>query len=206
MAGMDALTGTFRLSCPRHGNARVRLSAFHRIDRLAVAAHPAVYRVEFACGCGDDHAGLLTQADLDFAPLGLDAEETFLNLMTARHDDVAQELAAIASARIRAGEWPWSFFCLREEHPRPVTPSSFRLIAAGGGAVALAVCCPCCGTVSINVVSQAHVDVPFANDACVGVAAQVFAPDELRTLDEFGDALHSSVFDERRLDWTLEGS
>ena len=73
MSGMNALTGTFRLSCPRHGDARVRLSAFRRIERLPGPLHPAVYRVEFDCGCGDEHPALLTQSDLDCAPLGLDA-------------------------------------------------------------------------------------------------------------------------------------
>ena len=57
-------------------------------------------------------------------------------------DDLAGELVAIASNRIRAGEWPWSFFCYLEERSRPVTPSSFTLLAAGGPTVALAVCCP----------------------------------------------------------------
>jgi hypothetical protein len=200
MAGMNALTGTFRLSCPRHGDARVRLSAFRRIERLHGALHPALYRIEFGCGCGDEHPALLTQADLDCAPLGIDADETFVNLMTSRRDDLAGELVAIASNRIRAGEWPWSFFCYLEERSRPVTPSSFTLLAAGGPTVALAVCCPCCGSVSINVVSRAHIDVPFANDARIGVVAHVFAADALQTVDAFRDQLHSAVFDERRLE------
>ena len=32
-------------------------------------------------------------------------------------------------ARIKAGEWPWSFFCWPEERPRPVFPSAFTLLA-----------------------------------------------------------------------------
>ena len=200
MPAMDALTGTFRLSCPRHGDARVRLSSFRRIQRLPGASHPALFRVEFGCGCGDEHPTLLTQSDLDCAPLGLCADETFVNLMTLRHDSVAGELVALASSRIRAGEWPWIFFCYAEDRARPVTPSSFRLIAAGGPTVAVAVCCPCCGAVSVNVVSRSHVDLPFANDTRIGVIAHVFAADALQTLDAFRDELHSAVFDERRLD------
>lgn len=197
---MDALTGTFRLSCPTHGDTRVRLSSFRRIERLPGARHPALYRVEFDCGCGGEHPALLTQTDLDRAPLGLDAEEiTFVNLMTSQRDDLARELVAIASSRIRAGEWPWSFFCYLEERSRPVTPSSFTLLASGGPNVALAVCCPGCGSVSINVVSRAHVDVPFANDKRIGVVAHVFAADALQTIDAFRAQLHSAVFDERRL-------
>lgn len=199
MATMDALTGTFTLSCPRHGTTRVRLSAFHRIERLAVAVHPALFRVEFECGCGDEHPALLSHDVLDWAPLGLEGGGSFLNLMTARLDDLAGELADIATSRIRAGEWPWSFFCYPEDRPRPVCPSSFSLLATGGGMVGVAVQCPVCGAVSINVVSRAHVDVPFANDARVGVAAHAFAPESLRTLEQFRVELESAVFDERRL-------
>ena len=199
MATMDALTGTFTLSCPRHGTTTVRLSAFHRIERLAGAVHPAVYRVEFACGCGGEHPALVSHDVLDWAPLGLESGGSFLNLMTARHDDLAQELAAIATARIRAGEWPWSFFCYPEDRPRPVCPSSFNLLASGGGMVGIAVQCPVCGAVSVNVVSRTHVDVPFANDDRVGVVAHVFAADSLRTLEQFRAELESAAFDERRL-------
>jgi len=177
----------------------VRLSAFHRIERLAGAAHPAVYRVEFDCGCGQEHPALVSHDVLDWAPLGLESSGSFLNLMTARHDDLAEELAGIATARIRAGEWPWSFFCYPEDRPRPVCPSSFNLLASGGGMVGVAVLCPVCGAVSVNVVSRTHVDVPFANDDRVGVVAHVFAADSLRTLEQFRAELHSAVFDERRL-------
>ena len=200
MAEMDALTGTYTLSCPRHGTARVRLSAFHRIERLAGAAHPAVYRVEFGCGCGEEHEALVSHDVLDWAPLGVDIAGSFLNLMTARHDDLAAELARVATARIRAGEWPWSFFCYPEDRPRPVCPSSFNLLAAGGGTVGMAVTCPVCGAVSINVVSRTHVDVPFANDPRIGVVAHVFGPERLRTLEQFRAELHSAAFDTRRLE------
>lgn len=196
---MDALTGTFTLSCPRHGTTRVRLSAFHRIERLAGAVHPAVFRVEFDCGCGGEHLSLISHDVLDWAPLGLEAGGSFRNLMTARSDDLAEELASIATARIRAGEWPWSFFCYPEDRPRPVCPSSFSLLASGGSMVGVAVLCPVCGAVSINVVSRTHVDVPFANDARIGVVPHVFGPDSLRTLEQFRAELDSAVFDERRL-------
>ena len=55
--------------------------------------------------------------------------------MTARDDPLAAELVDAAAARIGAGEWPWSFFCFLEGRPRPVTPSSFALIAPGAGLV-----------------------------------------------------------------------
>jgi len=197
---VDALTGSYLLSCPRHGVAEVRLSSFRVIERLAGAIHPAVYRVRFACRCGDEHDGLVSHDALDWAPLGLGAGGTFVNLMTARRDDLADELLALASERIGRGEWPWSFFCYLEERPRPVTPSSFSLLVPGDGSLGVAVHCPVCGSVSINVVSRAHVDIPFRNDQRIGVVEHVFEADALRTIDEFRAELGSARFDERRLE------
>jgi hypothetical protein len=199
MGGVDALTGTFRLPCPQHGTMPVRLSAFREIERLAGTAHPAVYRVAFACGCGSEHVALIGHAALDWGPLGLDDETAFVNLMTSRRDDVGSELAALATTHIDRGEWPWSFFCYPEAAPRPVTPSSFRLLTPCAGTVGVAVRCPVCGSTSINLFTRPHVDVPFHSDATVGVVAHVFAADALRTVAEFQAELQSSTFDEKRL-------
>jgi hypothetical protein len=205
---MDALTSTYRFSCPHRGEASVRLSAFRQIERLPGAAHPVVYHVLFACGCGEEHVGLVTETELDWQPLGLEPGRTFVNLMTSRHDDFSDDLRAIALTRIGAGEWPWSFFCYLEERARPVTPSSFVRLAPGGevqrgevrrGSLGLAVRCPVCGTVSINVVSEPHIDLPFWNDPHVGVVEHVFGDDMLTTIDAFRAELHSASFDERRL-------
>jgi hypothetical protein len=51
----------------------------------------------------------------------------------------------------------------------------------------------------VNIVSRAHVDLPFANDERIGVVDHVFAEDALRSLEEFHAELHSARFDERRL-------
>ena len=128
----DALTASYRLSCPRHGETSVRLSRFRRLDELPGPNHPAVYRIVFACGCGDEHPGLVAHDDLDLAPLGLEDERRFLNLMTSRTDSVSHELTELAVQRIKAGEWPWSFFCWTEDRARPVFPSAFRLLAEAG--------------------------------------------------------------------------
>lgn len=194
----DALTGLYTLACPARGQARVRLSAFRRLERLPGAAHPAVYRIEFACGCGAEHPALVGHDDLDWAPLGL-AAGRFLNLMTARLDDAAAELGELAATRIRAGEWPWSFYCYLEERPRPVTPSSFLLLAPGDGSLGIAVRCPVCAAVSVNLVSAVHVDVPFWNDDRIGVVEHVFPDDALHAVDAFRAELWSARFDERRL-------
>ncbi len=194
----DALTTRYSFACPAHGEARVTLSAFRRVERLPGAAHPALYRVTFACGCGEEHVGLVSHDQLDWAPLGL-AVGTFLNLMTARLDDVAGELGELAARRIEAGEWPWSFFCYPEEQPRPVFPSSFFLLAPGDRRLGLAVRCPACAKLSVNLVSREHVDVPFHNDRQIGVVRHVFADDAERALEEFRAELYSACFDARRL-------
>src|SRR5438105_12576218 len=98
----DVLTTSYTFSCPTRGETRVRLSAFRRLERLPGASHPAVFRVSFACPCGDDHPGLVADDDLDWSPLGL-GEGSFLNLMTARLDLLSSEFAALAAQRIQAG-------------------------------------------------------------------------------------------------------
>jgi len=194
----DALTGRYTFSCPLRGETSVRLSAFRVLDRLEGAAHPAVYRVSFACPCGEEHPALVAHDELDWAPLGIEGG-TFLNLMTSRVEPVAAELGDLAARRIEGGEWPWSFFCYPEERPRPVFPSAFFLLAPGDGSLGLAVRCPACARISVNVVSERHVDHPFHHDAEVGVVEHIFADDATRTVEEFRAELHSARFDARRL-------
>jgi len=196
----DAIAGRYTFSCPRVGESRVALSAFRTLERLAGTAHPVVYRVRFQCACGDEHDGLVAHDELDWAPLGLEGG-TFLNLMTSRVEPVAAELGELAASRIKAGEWPWSFFCWPEERARPVFPSAFKLLApaASGDRVGLAVRCPACGKVSVNLVSRAHVDVPFLNDREVGVVQHHFHDDAAATIAEFQAELWSGSFDGRRL-------
>ena len=198
MSMYDVLRSRYTFACPARGETHVALSSFRRLVRLPGAAHPAVYRVEFACTCGEEHVGLVADDDLDWAPLGL-AGGTFLNLMTSTFDAVAYELAEVSARRIKGGEWPWSFFCYPEERARPVFPSSFALLAPGGAAVGVAVRCPACSRVSVNLVSPEHLDLPFHNDLHVGVVEHVFDGDALPALGDFRADLYSSAFDYRRL-------
>lgn len=200
----DTLTTRYTFACPEHGDTRVALSRFRQLERLPGAAHPAVFGVRFECGCGEEHPGLVSHDELDWAPLGLGTGDSFLNLMTARLDALEDELADLAATKIGAGEWPWSFFCYPENQPRPVFPSSFFLLAPSGrgDAVGLAVHCPVCGRTSINLVSEQHVDLPFHNDAEIGVVEHVFAADAAHVAEEFAAELYSAQFDARRL--TLE--
>ena len=195
----DALTSRYTFACPVRGECRVALSAFRRFERLPGAAHPAVFRIRFACPCGDEHDGLVSHDDLDLAPLGLDAG-AFVNLMTARVEPVAAELGDFAATRIGTGEWPWSFFCYPEERPRPVFPSSFSLLAPGDGSLGLVVRCPVCARLSVNLVSHAHVDLPFHNDREIGVVEHLFPDDAIETIATFRAELWSSSFDARRLE------
>jgi len=196
----DPLTSTYGFACPHEGEVRIALSRFRVLGRLAGTAHPAVFHVRFECRCGEDHDGLVSHDELDWAPLGVAAPGAFHNLMTSRTDSLASELGDVMAAKIGAGEWPWSFFCLLEGRPRPVTPSAFRLIAPGGDAYGLAVRCPHCGTVSVNLVTRQHVDLPFWNDPHVGVVDHVFPADVERAVEAFRAELASARFDERRLD------
>jgi hypothetical protein len=116
------------------------------------------------------------------------------------------EFGDLAARRIQSGDWPWIFFCYPEERPRPVFPSSFFLLAPGwqgqrgrGQRLGLAVRCPACDRLSVNLVSHEHVDLPFHNDEAVGVVEHVYADDALRTVEEFSTELYSASFDARRL-------
>jgi hypothetical protein len=195
----DGLTGRYTFGCPVAGEARVPLSAFRTLERLAGPEHPAVYRVSFACPCGGDHEGLVSHDDLDWAPLGTNAAE-FFNLMTRRLEPAVGELLDLAGRRIGAGDWPWSFFCYPEDRTRPVFPSAFRLLAPAERRVGLAVACPGCGRTSVNLVSSRHVDEPFYNDADVGVIEHVFQPDRRALVEAFRAELESAAFDARRLE------
>jgi hypothetical protein len=197
----DVLRARFTFACPAREYTSVPLSSFREVERLPGAGHPAVFRVRFACSCGDEHDGLVAHDDLDWAPLGVGEERTFHNLMTARRQRVGEELGDLASRQIAAGSWPWVLFCYPEGRPRPAFPSLFRLLAprADRGHVGVALTCSSCGRLSVNLVSADHVDVPFHHDAEVGVVEHVFPEDALQTLDEFRAELWSTEFDSRRL-------
>jgi hypothetical protein len=194
----DALTARYTFACPAREQAHVALSSFRLLERLPGAAHPAVYGVRFDCVCGEEHPGLVAHDELDWAPLG-GAAGRFVDLMTSRTLETASHLLDAAAQHLRAGEWPWSFYCYAEGRPRPVFPSSFVAVSPGDRWVGLAVRCPACEALSVNLVSHAHVDLPFANDDRIGVVDHVFAEDALRTVEAFSAELHSSRFDEHRL-------
>jgi hypothetical protein len=195
----DGLTGRYTFSCPTAGEVSVRLSRFRLVQRLGGAAHPAVYRIVFTCPCGGEHDGLVTHDELDWAPLGA-AAVPFFNLMTARLELAADELLDRAARLIRAGEWPWTFYCYPEDRAQPVYPSSFRALAPADDAVGIAIACPACAQTSVNVVTHRHLDEPFFNDATVGVVEHIFPRDRERALAAFREELDSGSFDACRRD------
>ena len=192
----DGLTGHYTFSCPEAGEARVRLSSFRTLERLPGASHPVVYKVTFLCRCGSEHEGLVTHDELDWAPLA-GADVSFFNLMTQRLEAAELELVERAAQRIRAGEWPWSFFCYPEDRPRPVFPSAFQALAPAEERVGLAVRCPSCARLSLNVVTARH-DEPFYSDARVAVVQHVFGHDVEPAVASFREELESAAFDARR--------
>jgi hypothetical protein len=176
----DRLTARYSFPCPRERQmVRVRLSDFRRVQRLPGTAHPAVYDIAFACRCGAEHDGLVTHDELDWAPVG-GAEPAFFNVMTGRLESTAAELDDQTVRHIGRGRWPWCFFCFSEEQPRPIYPSSFRLVTPRDDRIVLAARCPTCGGTSANLVSFEHLDVPFYSDSEVDVVERIF-PGELAT-------------------------
>lgn len=173
----DRLTARYSFLCPATGETGyVRLSQFRRIQQLPGPAHPAVFDVAFACRCGGEHDALVTHDELDWAPVG-GAEPAFFNVMTGRLESTSAELADQAASNIKRGRWPWCFFCYSEERPRPVYPSSFRLVAPRDDRLVLAAGCPACGRTSANLVSSDHLDVPFYSDREIDVVERVFPPE-----------------------------
>lgn len=195
----DGFSGRYTFGCPATGEARVRVSRFRRVERLAGPAHPAVFKITFACPCGGDHDGLVSHDDLDWAPLGT-AAATFFNLMTRRHEPAEDELLDRAVRAIGCGTWPWTFFCYLEGRSRPVFPSAFRLLAPSEDRVGVAVHCPACGGTSINLVTRRHLDEPFYNDTRVEVVQHVFDGDRDGIVAAFSEELASAAFDARRLE------
>ena len=112
--------------------------------------------------------------------------------------DPGQRRASYARRPRRTGlESGLELLLLSRGRPRPVFPSAFVAVAPGehwfgGHWVGLAVRCPVCEALSVNLVSQAHVDLPFSNDGTIGVVDHVFPDDALRTVEAFRSELGSS--------------
>jgi hypothetical protein len=197
----DVLRASYRFHCPHRPPGQLRtvaLSRFRSIERLPGAAHPAVFRVTYLCDCGDDHVGLVAHDDLDYGPIAATPVE-FRNLVTGRTEPVAGELVELTRAQVQKGNWPWKLFCGREAKLKPVFPSSLALVSpADSELVGVAMHCPSCGELSLNVVSEAHLDVPFYHDRVVRLIDRPFLDSRDLTVDDFHERLWSAGFDAER--------
>jgi hypothetical protein len=90
---------------------------------------------------------------------------------------------------------------------RPVWPSSLAMVAPGeagrDGVVGVAMSCPGCGEVSLNLVSGPHLDVPFYHDKVVRYVDRPFGDGRDLTVEGFHHQLHSARFDSERADLGL---
>ena len=157
----DGLTGRYTFSCPAGGRP-VRLSAFRSLERLPGAAHPAVYRVVFACPCGESTPGLVTHDELDWAPLGASGR-AFFNLMTARSRVRGGRARDLAARRIRLGRLALELLLLPGGPASARLPSAFLVLSPAAGARGRRSAAPS-AVHAVNLVSRAHVDLPFYND------------------------------------------
>jgi hypothetical protein len=197
----DVLRASYRFHCPHlpEGDLRaVALSRFRSIERLPGAAHPAVFRVTYRCECGDDHVGLVAHDDLDYGPIAATPVE-FRNLVTGRSEPLVSELLALTRVQVQKGNWPWQLYCGREAKLKPVFPSSLTLVCpAESELVGVAMRCPSCGDLSLNVVTESHLDVPFYHDRVVRLIDRPYGDARDLTVDRFHEQLWSAGFDAER--------
>lgn len=178
----NVLSASYTAECPVHGETSLHLSSFRRLHRLPGASHPALYGVEFSCpACQDQHQALALHDELDLAPVLGGQQVEFVDLLTDARKSMADELRQLALLHLRRGSWPWSFFCYPEGRTRPMVPSAIAAVAPGDGCFGVAVICPCCNCTSLNIVSAAHLDLPFFHDSQVGVIEHLF-DDDLETI------------------------
>jgi hypothetical protein len=191
----------FRFCCPETDAVLERpLSALRAIERLPGAAHPAVYRVSFACAvCGGEHPALVTERDLDTEAVAPREGLPYHDVLTGRTSDAADELRDAAERHLRRGIWPWSFYCACEHEVRPGYPSRIVRLepAVDGGLVGVVVRCAVCDGHSVNLVSARHLDEPFYHDAVLRFVERPLAPGA-GIEERFRHELHSAAFDRER--------
>lgn len=201
----DPLRNRYRLTCPEAGIEQDRpLSAFRSVERVAGTMHPAVYHVAYFCAiCGDQHPTLMSEHDLDCGPVTPHGDVTFVNVLTGRSERAADEFTDVAESHLRRGNWPWTFYCACEHEIRPGYPSHLaRLEPADERLVGVAVRCACCSGMSINLVSQRHLDEPFYHDRTLRYVDRPLASGAT-SLERFTHELWSGAFDEERNRYAL---
>lgn len=203
----DSFRNQYQLRCPTTGTSTwVSVSDFRLVKRLRGAEHPAVFRVQFDCTtCTGRHESLVSHDHLDWEPLGTESTMTFTNLLTGARELAGHELADLAGTMIKSGSWPWTFWCHPESTLRPGFPSSLRMVApahdhiSGSDRLGVLVRCFACQRLSVNLVTRAHLDVPYFNDDRIATVEQVFDRDQLSTEEAFRHQLGSTAIRSRWL-------
>jgi len=197
----DVLRNRYRFMCPVASAPDDRpLSSFRTIERLPGPGHPAVYRIHYVCAvCGDEHPALLSEHELDCGPVTPRTDETFVNVLTGKHEPVADELTNVAELHLRRGNWPWTFYCACEHEVRPGYPSHLARVEPGvdDRTLGVAVRRACCGGLSINLVSRRHLDEPFYHDRVLRFVDRPLPPGA-GVLERFTHELWGGAFDEER--------
>lgn len=195
----DVLRNHYELRCPATGaTAGVSLSRFRSVRRLRGAEHPAVFRVVFDCdACSGRHESLISHDRLDWEPLGIDIPTAFTDLVSGSRALLGSELAGSASARLKQGGWPWTFFCHPESAIRPGFPSSLRLVAPTEGTdaerIGVTVRCFHCQRLTVNIVSRSHLDVPWYSDPHIAYLGVLLRDDQITTEERFRHQLASNL-------------
>ena len=198
----DALTTRYTFACPARGETSVRLSAFRRgrpaARRRPPGRVPRPLRLRLRRGTPrprltrPTRLGAARPRRARDVPEPDDSPTRAARLGVRRPDDPPRSRPesgpGASSATPRSDRGPCS---------RPSSASSPQ--AHPTASIGLAVLCPACVRISINLVTHEHVDLPFHNDAEIGVVQHVFTSDTTQTLDEFRARLYSSDFDARRL-------
>jgi len=200
----DPIRSVYRFLCRASGSepvtTEVRLSRFSVVRRLDGPAHPAVYRVGFACrACGGEHIALVGHDELDYGLAGDVEQMPFWDPMTGRvAGTFARELGEAWAERLRRGVWPLSFWCAAERRIRPGYPSDLRFVGGREGLLGVAVECGGCGESSLNLVTRRHLDEPFYHDRVVAALDRPLA--EIAEIERFRRELWSGRFDAHRTD------
>lgn len=129
MSSFDVLGGAWRLRCPQTRVAPlVGLTSFRSVQRLAGPVSPAAYQVRYACPlCDCDHDALLTEQQLDVAPV-CEPMACHYDLMTGRMDWDGGVLAGMWAQSLRRRRWPLTLHCFTAGRAVGGWPSLLRAL------------------------------------------------------------------------------
>jgi len=135
--------------------------------------------------------------DLDYAPIGA-ADVTFRNLLTGRTEPVGASCSSWPAARCRRATAVAAVLRPRGEAEAGVPVEPDDGLPADSQLVGVAMRCPSCGELSLNVVTESHLDVPFYHDRTVRLIDRPFGDRRDLTVDAFHAELWSAGFDAAR--------